>query len=87
MSCLENKKEKKLLEQMKDLTRQDCCVAFSGGADSSLLLRLAMDAAEKNGTRVAAVTFDTVLHPAADMDFAAKTARSMGGRVPCDQGE
>ena len=75
---MENKKEKKLLEQMKDLTRQDCCVAFSGGADSSLLLRLGMDAAEKTGTRVAAVTFDTVLHPAADMDFAAKTARSMG---------
>ena len=77
VSCLENK-EKKLLEQMDDLTGQDCCVAFSGGVDSSLLLRLAMDAAAKNGTRVAAVTFDTVLHPAADMDFAAKAAQSMG---------
>lgn len=36
-------KEKALLARIDEITRQDLCLAFSGGVDSSLLLKLVMD--------------------------------------------
>ena len=74
---MENK-EKELERLMDELTAQDCCVAFSGGVDSSLILKMAVESARKHGTKVTAVTFDTVLHPAADIDYARKSARALG---------
>ena len=63
-------KKRKLMELMEEYCRGDVCVAFSGGVDSSLLLALACEAAEKHGTKVYAVTLDTVLHPKADLEIA-----------------
>lgn len=57
----------------------DICLAFSGGVDSSLLLKVAADAAEKRGTRVYAVTFDSRLHPSGDLETAKRVAGELGG--------
>ena len=54
------------------------CLAFSGGIDSSLLLKLCQDAATEHGTKLYAVTFDTVLHPKADRETACRVARETG---------
>ena len=40
-------KEKALLNQLDEIAKQDLCLAFSGGVDSSLLLKLVMDASAK----------------------------------------
>ncbi|MGI6006157.1 MAG: ATP-dependent sacrificial sulfur transferase LarE [Ruminococcus sp.] len=77
MSFLESKR-KRLERMMDEITGKDCCVAFSGGVDSSLILKTAVMAAGKKGSKVAAVTFDTALHPAADISFARETAGQMG---------
>ena len=71
-------KRKKLENRIDQLTKSDCCVAFSGGVDSSLLLKLALDGARKHQTRVAAVMFDTVLHPSADKKIASDVAKQLG---------
>ncbi|MDO5422667.1 MAG: ATP-dependent sacrificial sulfur transferase LarE [Eubacteriales bacterium] len=63
---------------LENAAEKGICLAFSGGTDSSLLLRLAKDAAEKKGTPLCAVTFDTVLHPACDLEVASKVARELG---------
>lgn len=64
------KKRKQLEALLQNLTREDVCVAFSGGVDSSLLLVMTWEAAQKNNTRVYALTMDTVLHPKADLEIA-----------------
>ncbi len=68
-------KIKDLNGQMKLLASRDVCVAFSGGVDSSLLLYLAGKYAEEQESKVYAVTFDTQLHPAADLEVARQIAR------------
>ena len=45
-------KKKRLKEKIKEYGKEDICVAFSGGVDSSLLLKLACDAALPNGKKV-----------------------------------
>lgn len=50
------------------------CLAFSGGSDSALLLRLACDA----GLIVTAVTFDSTLQPAGETRRAEQQARECG---------
>lgn len=50
------------------------CIAFSGGVDSALLVRLACDA----GMDVYAVTFDSILQPMGNGIQAAAQARSYG---------
>ncbi len=67
-----------LEQQMKTYATADVAVAFSGGADSSLLLKLACEAAGETGTRVYGVTFDTRLHPACDLEIAKKVAEELG---------
>ena len=64
---------------MDELTDQDMALAFSGGVDSSLLLKLAADSAAAHGTTVYAVTFDSRLHPACDLENAKKVAAELGG--------
>ena len=71
------KKEEKLWKIMEEYVQQDVCIAFSGGADSSLLLKLAMEVVPK-GITVYAVTFDTVLHPSCDLKIAAQVAEEAG---------
>lgn len=70
------------LEQLKDyissLIEDGVCVAFSGGVDSSLILKIACDEAKRKGCSVYAVTFDTRLHPTSDMKMAKEIAEEMG---------
>ncbi len=53
-------------------------IAFSGGVDSSLLLKLACDIGKKNGQKVLAITFETKLHPHGDLEEASAIALSFG---------
>jgi uncharacterized protein len=73
-----NHKRQLLTETIEEYTREDICVAFSGGIDSSLILRLASEGAKRQGTKVYAVTFDTVLHPRCDVEIAKRVAGEMG---------
>lgn len=63
-------KKERLKALFAEYGKQDVCVAFSGGVDSSLVLVLACEAAKKTGKKVYAVTMDTVLHPKADLSIA-----------------
>lgn len=72
-------KKKRLEEQMAEYAKEDICLAFSGGVDSSLLLKAAAEAAGKTGKRVFAVTFDSRLHPSCDLEIAKRVARELGG--------
>lgn len=65
--------------RMRKLAAGDICLAFSGGVDSSLLLKAAVDAAEETGKKVYAVTFDSRLHPACDLEIAGQVAKELGG--------
>lgn len=69
---------KRLRKRMDELTKEDICVAFSGGVDSSLLLKAAVKAADRNHTRVYAVTMRTRLQPGGDMEIAARVAKECG---------
>lgn len=71
-------KKQRLLHRMDEYGREDVAVAFSGGVDSSLLLYLAVDAAKRHGTKVYALTADTVLHPAEDRKIAEEVAARAG---------
>lgn len=72
-----NKKEI-LKEKIRELAEEDICVAFSGGVDSSLLLKMACEASFHTGKKVYAVTMDTVLHPQTDLYTAEAVAKETG---------
>lgn len=79
MKTYEEKKQE-LYQKMKQYVKQDICIAFSGGVDSSLLLMLAKDCMKlcnKKGN-IHAVTFHTVLHPSCDLEIAKKVAKEAG---------
>lgn len=65
-------KKELLKKQFEKYAKQDVCIAFSGGVDSSLILIMACEAAAKTGKKVYAVTMDTVLHPKADVETVKK---------------
>ncbi len=71
-------KTEALCERLRVLTLEDTVVAFSGGADSSLLLKLAVLAARENGTKVFGITAGTKLHPLSDLESARKIAEEIG---------
>lgn len=54
------------------------CVAFSGGVDSSLLLKIACDLGNQYNQKVLAVTFETKLHPHGDLNEAKVIASDFG---------
>lgn len=77
MRTYEEKKE--LLNRfMDEYLQSDCIVAFSGGTDSSLLLKLACESAKKTGSKVYAVTIHTKLHPMKDLEIARRVAGETG---------
>lgn len=71
-------KKRQLAAVMKAYTEKDVCLALSGGVDSALLAWWAGRSAAGNHTKVYGVTFDTVLHPAADLEAARQSARDAG---------
>lgn len=73
-----NEKCHKLTNLMENYTKNDVVIAFSGGVDSSLLLKLASESAKLNKTKVYAVTFHTKLHPVKEKDFTAEIAKKHG---------
>lgn len=70
----------RLRERMTEYTKEDCLVAFSGGVDSSVLLKLACQLAAKEGTRVHAVTIQSELHPLGDLEISRRVAEEIGAR-------
>ncbi len=68
----------RLIGQIEEYTKNDCMVAFSGGVDSSVLLKLACDMAKKHGTRVHAVTIQSELHPLGDLEISRRVAGEIG---------
>ncbi len=69
---------KNLETQLENYTNDDIVIAFSGGIDSSLLLRIATLKAKEKGTKVYAVTIHTKLHPMNDLEIAKRVANEMG---------
>ena len=76
-------KKYSLVSIMNELTRRNLTVAFSGGADSALLVKLATDCAGIHGTKVCAVTVQTKLHPHHEMEDAKQLAEQMGAMHVC----
>lgn len=68
----------KLWDWMTEHTKSDVAVAFSGGVDSSLLLRMACETAKEQGTKVYAFTMQTAMHPVAEVQTAKSMAEEMG---------
>ncbi|MCM1160156.1 MAG: ATP-dependent sacrificial sulfur transferase LarE [Roseburia sp.] len=77
MSSYEEKCSR-LRAMMKEYAKQNVAVAFSGGVDSSLLLKMAVAYAKEQGTMVYGITADTELHPSGDMEIAEKVAKETG---------
>lgn len=69
---------KRLMDYMQEISHGDICVAFSGGVDSSVILKAACQVAAEYGNKVYAVTFETRLHPKADLPEAKRVAAEAG---------
>lgn len=67
-----------LTQIMEENIAAGICVAFSGGVDSSLLLKTACDVGKRMNKPVLAVTFETKLHPHGDLEEAKILALSFG---------
>lgn len=80
-------KKIRLKDQIQAYAEVGCIVAFSGGVDSSLLLKLVCEAAGKSG-RIYAVTMQTRLHPVCEIEHAKKVAEEIGAShlvIPVDE--
>lgn len=67
-----------LRQLMQTYAKGNVMVAFSGGVDSSLLLKMAGMYAEEQGKKVYAVTADTELHALQDMQIAKQITEELG---------
>ena len=78
----ESFKYKDVLERLTSLMdahiSEGIGIAFSGGVDSSLLLKIACEAGKAAGRPVLAITFETRLHPQGDLNEAQKIAADLG---------
>lgn len=70
-------KKAELRRKIAGYASEDVMVAFSGGVDSSLLLKMACEAREK-GRKVYGVFLHTMLHPSGDVQEAEQTAGEIG---------
>ena len=85
MSLYDDKKNA-LLSYLNDLSRHKIALAFSGGVDSSLLLKLCCEAAKAKREEgipytnpgVYAITMHSKLHPPADLENARQVALEAG---------
>ena len=71
-------KYEKLQKKMEGYLPEGIVVAFSGGVDSALMLKLACSTAAGKGKKVYAVTMQTKLHPAGDLESAGRCAAEAG---------
>ena len=71
-------KKQKLQKQMLVYAQGEMLVAFSGGVDSSLILKLAVQAAAKTGHQVYGIMMHTMLHPMGEVEDARVTAEQIG---------
>lgn len=67
-----------LENKISSLVEGGVCIAFSGGVDSSLVLKLACEAGKKLNKKIYAITFETKLHPVSDIAISKKVASEMG---------
>lgn len=75
--CDFDQKKEKLLLQMRAYAGQNMILAFSGGVDSTLLLKIACDMAKESGATIYAVTMKTKLHPMGEIEEAKKICEEM----------
>ncbi|WP_331477453.1 ATP-dependent sacrificial sulfur transferase LarE [Mediterraneibacter agrestimuris] len=72
------------IEQLKSnllhLVSKRCIVAFSGGVDSALLLKMTCESAAQSGKEVYAVTMQTSLHPVGEIKHAKAVAEEIGAK-------
>ena len=73
-------KKERLIRLIEGYTRQDTVVAFSGGVDSTLVLKMACGAAQKNGKKVYAATIHTRLHPLKEIEETKDICREIGAQ-------
>ncbi len=71
-------KKSELLKYVAALAEHNIALAFSGGVDSSLLLKLCCDAAAITGSKVYAVTVHTELHPMNELTITSRVAKETG---------
>lgn len=71
-------KAETLRKKMREYAANDVIIAFSGGVDSSLLLKLACSAAKETGKKVYGIYIHTMLHPAKEEEDAQNVAQEMG---------
>lgn len=69
---------RKLHAMMRKYAEKNMAVAFSGGVDSSLLLKMAVTYAKEQGTTVYGITANTELHPSGDAKIAEEVAKETG---------
>lgn len=77
---MDREKKRRLKERISQYVRQNVMVAFSGGTDSSLLLKMVCEAAQETGKEVYGVTVQTKLHPVEEIRKAAQTVQETGAR-------
>lgn len=70
----------RLRTKLHTLVDAGVCIAFSGGVDSSVLLQIACEQGRIMGKPVYAVTFETKLHPCADLGVAQRVAQETGAQ-------
>lgn len=75
---IDREKHDRLLREMQACAQENIALAFSGGVDSALLLRIAADCVKETKKKLWAVTFETRLHPACDREAAARAAQEAG---------
>ncbi|HIR13429.1 MAG TPA: ATP-dependent sacrificial sulfur transferase LarE [Candidatus Choladousia intestinavium] len=71
-----------LLQYFQANAPDGACIAYSGGVDSTLLLKAAVDAAKKTGHSVLALIAETQFHPHTDTESARERAAALG--ADCD---
>ncbi len=69
---------KQLEKEILKYSNGGICIAFSGGVDSSLLLKVTCEVAQKQNKKIYAVLFDTFLQPKNNITIAKKVAEECG---------